>query len=161
MRVPGDDGPGRRIEQPVKLIGLYPTVLELLDIPPNPEVQGVSLTPLLTGQGSLLRPYVFAESGHKQNYQRTVRDGDWKLIYVPDERDRAELDGTEYELYDLATDPDEMRNLAEEHPEVVEELRTVLFDWIANTGAKDFREQSEVPIDAATEENLRALGYLD
>lgn len=50
-----------------------------------------------------------------------VRDGDWKLLMNPD--------GTGAELYDLATDRKESKNLAAARPEVTARLSKRLLDW--------------------------------
>jgi arylsulfatase A-like enzyme len=51
----------------------------------------------------------------------SVREGDWKLL--------CDFDGSKPELYDLATDPGEASNLAERHPDVVEQLTSKLLAW--------------------------------
>jgi len=50
-----------------------------------------------------------------------VRDGNWKLLVM--------ADGSGTQLYDLATDRAESRNLAAEHPEIAERLRKAVLDW--------------------------------
>lgn len=50
-----------------------------------------------------------------------VRIGDWKLL--------TDRDGKKIELYDLASDVGEAKNLAAGNPDVVAELRTALLDW--------------------------------
>ena len=50
-----------------------------------------------------------------------IRSGDWKLL--------AEYDGSRAQLYNLANDPNERRNLAEQHPETVASLQTELLQW--------------------------------
>ncbi|MBS3763105.1 MAG: N-acetylgalactosamine 6-sulfate sulfatase (GALNS), partial [Planctomycetes bacterium] len=52
-----------------------------------------------------------------------IRDGDWKLFMNPDESVIA--------LYNLAVDPAECDNVADEHPEIVARLKTQLADWKA------------------------------
>ncbi|SFO95042.1 arylsulfatase [Actinomadura madurae] len=49
---------------------------------------------------------------------RAYREGEWKLVFAP------EVSGGtgEYALYDLATDPGETKDVAAEHPDVVERL---------------------------------------
>jgi uncharacterized sulfatase len=51
-----------------------------------------------------------------------IREGDWKLL--------MQSDGTRAELYDLATDSGETRNLAEKQPAIVERLKKQLQDWL-------------------------------
>ena len=50
-----------------------------------------------------------------------IRSGHWKLL--------AEYDGSEPQLYDLAADPNESKNLAADHPERVDALRRDLLEW--------------------------------
>lgn len=86
-----------------------PTLLDLVGIAPPPDVEAPSLVPTLRGQDP--PRYVFTESGYQIDYTLSVRDGTWKLIYVPNELDRSLQEGTEYELYNLRTDPGELHNL--------------------------------------------------
>jgi uncharacterized sulfatase len=53
-----------------------------------------------------------------------IRDGDWKLL--------IEADGARAELYDLAVDPTESTNRADERPEIVERLKSHLQVWFAD-----------------------------
>jgi uncharacterized sulfatase len=50
-----------------------------------------------------------------------VRDGDWKLLVMED--------GSGAQLYNLANDPGEKHNLAQEQPGVVRRLKNRLLDW--------------------------------
>jgi arylsulfatase A-like enzyme len=50
-----------------------------------------------------------------------VRHGKWKLL--------CEYEGSNTQLYDLATDPDESDNVESKHPAVVERLTASLLDW--------------------------------
>ena len=75
---------------------------------------------------------------------RSARDGRLKLIAAPTE-----------ELYDLAPDPGELRNLAAERPAEVRRLTAAVEAWSAAGGAAD----STLSVDAETAGMLRALGY--
>ena len=57
-----------------------------------------------------------------------IRDGRWKLIEWYE-------DGV-IELYDLANDPGEVKNLADEHADVAERLHQRLNDWRRTIGAR-------------------------
>jgi arylsulfatase A-like enzyme len=62
MRLPGAIPAGRRVAEPVSLVDIMPTVLDLLGLPPAP-VDGMSLLPLLTGAAERLpRDAVFTEA---------------------------------------------------------------------------------------------------
>ncbi|MEQ8766078.1 MAG: N-acetylgalactosamine-6-sulfatase, partial [Planctomycetota bacterium] len=52
-----------------------------------------------------------------------VRDGRFKLL--------CEYDGTNAELYDLESDPGETNDIAEIHPDVVQELKAAALSWHA------------------------------
>jgi arylsulfatase A-like enzyme len=81
-----------------------------------------------------------------------VRDGSWKLI--------AGATGTRAELYDLAADPGERRDLAAERPEVVARLRAALERWRAALPAPPPLRLYTSP-DAQLTRELRSLGYVD
>jgi arylsulfatase A-like enzyme len=92
--------------------------------PAKPEwkLDGVDLMPYLTGKKSE-RPHetMFWRFGD----QWAVRHGDWKLVGA-NEGDKAKG-----ELYNLADDKSESKNLAADHPDKVSELKTVWDNWNA------------------------------
>ncbi len=97
-------GPGclknARCYRPVELIDLYPTLIELCNLPGRKGLEGVSLTPLLNNpQAKWDRPAIttFGPNNH------AIRSQNWRYIRY--------ADGSE-ELYDHRTDPDEFENLA-------------------------------------------------
>ena len=57
-----------------------------------------------------------------------MRDGDWKL-YVCDDLSRTEL-------YDLATDRGETKDVSREHPEIVNRMTAAIMAWKATLPAK-------------------------
>ncbi len=66
-------------------------------------------------------------------------------------------------LFDLASDPDEMRDVASEHPEAVARLSAALAEPLAHlppTRARVAEAPGAAPLDAATRERLHALGYM-
>ena len=77
---------------------------------PAPPMEGRSLVPALTKDGSVARDYLFFH--HSGN--RGLRVGDWKLV-------AAGRNGP-WELYDLSKDRCECNNLAAQRPEKLREL---------------------------------------
>lgn len=101
---------------------LVPTVLETCDIEAPDPLDGESLRDVLTENESSPHDRVYWH--HRQ--QLAVRDGDWKLVLdgyaIEDQPDDVHLS-------DLGEDPNERENLAESHPEVVDELERDLRKW--------------------------------
>ncbi len=153
---------GTVVSAPVELIDLAPTLLDLAGLPPNREAEGKSLRRLLRGEDRTPGPqwqYAFTESGFAQDYQRSITSERYKLVYVPDAGDRRLMQGKKLELYDLAEDPGETKNLIDQRPQVAGPLKERLWQWIEDGGAG-----AEVPeavkVDGNTEDELRSLGYI-
>lgn len=62
--------------------------------------------------------------------QRAIRRGNWKLVLDGIFRDSEDKPPTPF-LSNLADDPSEQTNLADEHPELLEELTTEVEEWAA------------------------------
>jgi N-acetylglucosamine-6-sulfatase len=95
-------------------IDLAPTLLELAGVAVPRAMQGRSLVPLLAGKRTAWRDSFLIEYCSDKVFPRVlqmgyraVRDGRWKYIHY------LELNGMD-ELYDLKTDPYEMKNLTAE-----------------------------------------------
>lgn len=131
IHVPGIQASRRR--HPVSSNDLFPTLLELVGVKKSLQVDGLSLLPVIRGEAGHAAKYVFNEAGYNRDYQRSVRDARWKLIYVPSREARSVMDGGLFELYDLENDRLETKNLAESRPGDLERLKGVLFQWMKNT----------------------------
>ena len=135
VRWPGTVTAATTCSVPVISTDFYPTLLEAAGLEPRPGVtlDGESLVPLLTQTGSLRRKAIFF---HYPNYAwhganrlgGVIREGDFKLI--------ERYDDGSVELYNLAEDLGEKRNLAEELPDRAADLKRSLDAWLAETGAK-------------------------
>ncbi|HLQ82158.1 MAG TPA: sulfatase-like hydrolase/transferase [Bacillota bacterium] len=103
MHVPGTTDRPRTTDAPVSLVDLGPTLAELCNVA-APPMSGRSLVADLTGDGpDDPRDLVFQSNGNEvYGIQRTLLTDRWKLVVNLFDED---------ELYDLATDPDEMVNL--------------------------------------------------
>jgi arylsulfatase A-like enzyme/Tfp pilus assembly protein PilF len=141
---------GVRFEKPVSIAHLMPTILDACAIEPPSGIDGVSLLPVLEGHADP-PPAAFAESRFPTLHfgwasLRSVRRENWKLILAP-----------RPELFDLAADPHEQRDVAAEHPEVVAELREDLRRHESRAAALAVAPMHE---DEETRSKLSALGYV-
>jgi len=143
VRWPAKVKPGSKCSVPVSGIDFFPTFLDASKTP-APEgklLDGASLMPLLTGQGTFKeRPLfwhfpIYLQGGSSESRDpkfRTrpgsvVRYGDWKL--------HEYFEDGGLELYNVKEDIGEKKNLAEKEPEKVKELLAMLKAWRKKTDA--------------------------
>ena len=158
----GTDGlTGKVIDQQVRLVDILPTVLDLLAIPLEHEINGRSLAPLL--RGSALEPVdAFAENLNVEAREsKALRTERYKFIYsFPKAKGRARGLQETRELFDLTRDPGELENLAERYPDEVAELDARLRTLLQLLADPDELDQEAPDLDPDLEQRLRALGYL-
>ncbi len=151
----------RNVEEVVGLVDLLPTILDFLNLPPDPDLEGNSLRRLIE-EGAAPSLYVFTESGYREDTQRVVRSKKWKLIWVPSSDDQGLMQGSEYELYDILSDPLETRNLADSEPTVVDMMKQILERRLKQERLSHrTRVESEDALDPASRKALIELGYVD
>ncbi len=135
LRWKGNISPERDTVHPVISVDIVPTVLNLCQVNVPDRLQGIDL---LDREKREERNYIFAEN-HAHDFtvpdssllERVVVSGRWKLI-LPEE-ERSTIPGPE--LYDLFRDPLEQRNLAEQYPGRVSELKGIMETWRVNSGS--------------------------
>ena len=76
--------------------------------------------PPTDGTGKI-RAFPYPNEPDAKSPNVAIRDGDWKLL--------INADGTAPELYDLAADHNEMRNLASEKPDITKRLTEAVLTW--------------------------------
>lgn len=129
---PGVKG-GQVRSEPASATDLLPTLLDLAGVRARPEAakDGCSLVPLLKG-GRLPARDLFwhypHDHGSGSRPASAVRSGDLKLIHW--------LEDDRVELFDLAADPGETRDLAPARPEEAARLKARLEAWRAGIGAR-------------------------
>ncbi len=133
IRPPGRGQPGRRA-QLTSHIDIAPTLLDYAGLPVPERMQGQSLRPAIEGEGTPSREAVFSEYNGNvwvDLFQRAVVTERYKYIWNQ---------GGFTELYDLQSDPYELRNLSGEaaHAEAEQHHDELLRKWMAETG--DFIE---------------------
>lgn len=111
---PGKLPAGERRDQVVNLLDLAATMLEVQGAPPLPDADGRGFLEVAKDGATPWLNETFAEyctdgmarwTGTGPVQQRMIRHGRWKLVYYHGQRPQ---------LFDLANDPDELEDLAEE-----------------------------------------------
>jgi len=132
-----------RVDLPITLSDLYATVITLCKLPVPDYVSGKAFG---TASGPIAAEYYDYTLGEHQ----VLYDGTFKLLRYSTERPT--------ELYDLASDPGELINLAEKMPEKVKEMEAKRLQWQKNHPPHYMI--SEKPEKTIPYETLRALGYI-
>ncbi len=153
FRFPDNSGvaPGR-VDEPVSLVDVAPTILQYVGLRRPAEFQGTDLFRLLNPKGENLEAETYSESLFARNYfgcsaLESLRRGRYKFIDAP-----------KPELYDLALDPGEKHNLYEQRRSYAAALRGRLLAVRARFGTAHPVERSMLEPEAAAA--LRSLGYL-
>lgn len=158
IRLPRGVGAGMRIDAPVSLVDVLPTLLDLLGLESAPGLTGQSLTGLMRGEGAEPR-LLFAEYGAKSEWNaRSVWDADWRYTEFVD---GGVLTAS---LFDRRADPREEHDLAPEHPELVELYAAALQARFGSDRPSILVPGAvapEVELDPETRARLQALGYVD
>ncbi len=123
IRWPGITRPGTTIDTPVSSVDFFPTICDAAAAPAG-TVDGRSLLPLLRGENSKERPLFWHYPHYSDQGGRpsgAIRLGDWKLIeFYEDGR---------LELFHLADDAGEQRNLVRREADRAKKLQGMLSDW--------------------------------
>ncbi|MBN8215749.1 MAG: sulfatase [Spirochaetes bacterium] len=131
---PGRVVPGSVCETPITSPDFYPTFLEAAGLPLRPEqhVDGQSLVPLLTQQGSLSRDALYWHYPHYGNQGGTpgaaILVGRYKLL--------EHFEDGRVELFDLESDPAESVDLSKLEPTLTAKLKARLDAWKNEVGAR-------------------------
>jgi arylsulfatase A-like enzyme len=113
---------GTDYDEPVSSLDILGTIAGLTGVPiaEDRPLDGVNLIPYLTGEAEG-RPHevLYLRKWDQKRY--TVRMGDYKLV-IP-------WKGGKPQLYNLADDLDEKKNIIKQHPEIAERLEKLRAEW--------------------------------
>jgi arylsulfatase A-like enzyme len=115
-RWPGKVPAGATSDQVWTFWDVLPTFAEIAGLPEPKDIDGISMLPTLLGKEQPeSHDYLYWDYGHcREVYQQALRMDDWKGIRVGQNAPIA--------LYDLNTDPGETRDVAQAHPDVVNQI---------------------------------------
>ena len=145
IRWPGQNLKGKVYSEMVSSFDLYPTLLQAvgLEMPEDQHTDGVDLLPYIIGENKsaphewlcwqnrtrrVREPAISVSPNTKEKeHSCAIRKGNWKLV-----REAELIDSNNppaWQLFNLSTDIGERNNLANAHPEIVEELDKVFMSW--------------------------------
>ena len=104
------------------VIDLLPTGLELAGVPAK-DLPGESLSYVWNGKKTSAKTYYWEHEGNQ-----AIRKGSWKLV--------KDMDDPAWELYDLAKDPCETKDLAKTNTQLVTEMMTEYAAWAKKVGVQ-------------------------
>lgn len=139
---PGNIEPKSVSSKPLMTMDIYPTLVEIAGTKPKDTIEGQSFYAELLGSGisteAKERSFYFVrrEGGTRYGGQPiyAIRKGDWKLL----QNNPYEA----YELYNLAQDPHEQKNLIKEESEKYKELNALLMEHIQVGGQTPWQRKN-------------------
>lgn len=149
-------GAGKRVNGIVQPPDILPSLLEFLEIPVPPHIEGKSFWPLLTREKKKIHDYAFSSrfppiagdaaalstmakdeifdglaSSDRIVAPSTVTNDEWAFICAPK--------GRSSELYNLKQDPQQEKNVINQCPEVTEKMYKVWLEFLREHGASERR----------------------
>lgn len=139
----------QRIGTRVRTLDLLPTLAEIVGFDAPPGIEGKSLVPVLEGRETVDRDGIAEALMHSDRETKAVFVGKDKLI----------ASGTAAnQLFDLASDPDEKKDLSSGAAGLIDSMRKRLVDHHERAKASATKSE-QLRLDEAAKEKLRATGY--
>ncbi len=137
----------RRHDCLLSLCDLAPTMIEVAGGTIPEQMHGCSLMPVIEGRRERHRTFHVSADADAQNMRdtskavddvpreiveicpATIFNGEWELIYS--------IEGAPHALYNSLSDPDHLRNVAGQHPEIVAMLHRGYVEWMEEHGVSE------------------------
>ena len=141
----------------VEMVDLAPTILDILDVAAMDAQDGKSLLSLLRGETAEHRDVLFSEYLHDN--KAMVRTDRWKYVFTTGKTDLTlgyetgqGPSGRDQRLYDMAGDPGEFRDLADDrqHESVIHDMQARMLDIFSRTHPR----APDLPTGLTVEERL-------
>jgi choline-sulfatase len=165
FKIPG----GVVVNEQVANVDIWPTILDILDLPPLERAEGKSLLPLIAAQGSTPPPAdKLAALTDRAVFSQL--DLSWGKVDAPSDSITAIVKGdhraivrqtqeAQQWLFDRSSDPMELKNVVDEQPEVYADLRSEIQAFL-DYEPENAVETREIELDDMALHQLRALGYV-
>jgi arylsulfatase A-like enzyme/Flp pilus assembly protein TadD len=143
------------VQEAANLADILPTALEIEGIPKPETVQGRSLVPAMEGKTAAAPPENYAET-----YLPRIHFN-WSELRGIRFRQYHFIDAPRPELYDLRSDPHELKNIYRQQRAIVDQMKKRLAGVIAQyTPAHGEKTAEKEPLDPVLAERLKSLGYV-
>lgn len=120
---PGHIRRGAVSRRPFAFWDLFPTFEQLAAIPITKNIDGYSILPVLEGHPEKAKKHdYFYWEFHESGGRQAVRWGKWKGVRL----DVNTIADPPMELYDLEKDPGEKNDIAAQHPDIVQHIKTIM-----------------------------------
>ena len=158
IRAPGLIAAGARVDRPVSLLDVAPTLLDLAGLPAPASYAGVDLAASCRGAEPPVRPIV-SESTSVGPDRWAVRLGNLKAIVAPRPGVVDTVPAPSLELFDLGADAGEMQPLPTDvrHPQSA--VVAMAEERAGRSTSAPVEQMAAAPLPDRLSERLRALGY--
>ncbi|MHA1381887.1 MAG: sulfatase family protein, partial [Candidatus Helarchaeota archaeon] len=138
---------------PVELVDIFPTILDICGISPKQIIQGRSLKPYIEGK-NIEERFTFSEVHIDDS--KSIRGKRYKLIGF------NFFSNPMIKLFDLSNDPTEQKDISKQHPEITAKYTKELLKFVKNNLeiAENYKMVEKKGIDEEQKRALKSLGYL-
>ncbi len=122
IKIPGINDPGIFADGIVETVDIFPTLADLCDLPIPGHLEGISIKPLIYDPDAKVKKYSVGERNAWGVHGVTLRSEQYRLM-VWKGKDGDTID---IELFDYSENPMPSLNIADDNPEIVKQLMSVL-----------------------------------
>ena len=144
---------GVRVSSQVRVVDIFPTLMEIAAVTLPAETHGRSLLPLMFRPQKEEDRFAYAES-----MSPNLQFG-WSSLHSLRTTQYKYIDTPKAELFDLTRDPGEQTNLLRQYPDIAREMKDTL-DRLMEETSRGAPTPQAANLDKETIEKLSALGYI-
>ena len=134
------------------IIDIFPTILDILNIPAYTKIEGESLLSLILNNKTPAKRTIVSELYKENKEIISFAKGRWKYI--------KDFKSNNVELFDLKNDKDESENLLAKVPAINSFMENQLISYIQSSKENKIKPKLVNP-DEKTIEGLKSLGYVE